>query len=134
MLYFSHVNAIKLFQSFFTSFFICLCRICLRAKVRSLVFIICLLLEGIDCVTDKLKPTFSSMKHMLFHPQIWSTERWKSHFRAWNFTIFWDTTPPQGLPPAPKKGTNGLWLTQSLNLFKPGSYFKFYWNPWDTIP
>ena len=42
-------------------FFIGLCRICLRAKVRNLVFINCftLLLVGIDCVTDKLKATFS---------------------------------------------------------------------------
>ena len=54
---FSHVNAI--FQSFFSSFFIGLRRICLRAKVRNLVFIICSLLVGIDCVTDKLKATFS---------------------------------------------------------------------------
>ena len=47
MLYFSH---------FFTSFFIGLRRICLRAKVP---FIIRSLLVGIDCVTDKLKATFS---------------------------------------------------------------------------
>ena len=49
-LYFSH---------FFISFFVSLCRICLRAKVRNLVFIICSLLVGIDFVTDKLKATFS---------------------------------------------------------------------------
>ena len=43
-------------------FFIGLRRIiCLRAKVRNLVFINCftLLLVGIDCVTDTLKATFS---------------------------------------------------------------------------
>ena len=57
---FSHVNAI--FQSFFfTSFFIGLRRICLRAKVHNLVFIsnCCSLLVGIDYGTDKLKATFS---------------------------------------------------------------------------
>ena len=43
-------------------FFIGLHRIiCLRAKVRNLVFINCftISLVGIDCVTDKLKATFS---------------------------------------------------------------------------
>ena len=37
-------------------------RICSRAKVRNLVFIIFSLLVGIDCVTDNLKATFSWMK------------------------------------------------------------------------
>ena len=50
MLYFSHVNAI--FQSIFTSFFIGLHKICLRAKVHDLIFIVCSLLVGIECVTD----------------------------------------------------------------------------------
>ena len=54
---FSHVNAI--FQSFFQKFLTGLRRICLRAKVRNLVFINCSLLVGIDCVTGKLKATFS---------------------------------------------------------------------------
>ena len=45
-LYFSH---------FCTSFFIGSRRICLRAKVCNLGFIICSLLSGIDYVTDKLK-------------------------------------------------------------------------------
>ena len=40
------------FSPFFTSFFIGLRRICLRAKVRSLVFIICSSVVGIDCVAD----------------------------------------------------------------------------------
>ena len=44
---------------FFTSFFRGLRRICLRAKVRNSVVIICSLLAGIDSVTDKLKATFS---------------------------------------------------------------------------
>ena len=49
-LYFSHI---------FISFFIGLRGICLRAKVRNLVFIICSLLVGADCVIEKLKATFS---------------------------------------------------------------------------
>ena len=65
MLHFSH---------FFTSFFIALPRICLRTKVRNLFFINCLLLVGIDCVTDKLKASFFWMKNMLFYPQIYSPE------------------------------------------------------------
>ena len=39
--------------------FIGLRTICLQAKVHNLVFIICSLLVGIDCVTDKLKAAFS---------------------------------------------------------------------------
>ena len=70
MFYFSH---------FFTSFFIVIRRICLPAKVRKLVFIICSLLVGIDCVTDKLKVTFSWMKNTPFCPQI------SPHFRALKF-------------------------------------------------
>ena len=50
------VNTI--FQSFFQKFLTGLCIICLCAKVRNLVFIICSLLVGIDCVTGKLKATF----------------------------------------------------------------------------
>ena len=49
---FSNVNAI--FQSIFHKFFIGLHRIHLHAKVCNLVFIICSLVVGIDCVTDKL--------------------------------------------------------------------------------
>ena len=44
---------------FLTSFFIGLRRICLRAKVHNLVFFICSLFTGTDCVTDKLKAIFS---------------------------------------------------------------------------
>ena len=43
----------------------CLTEFVLRAKVHSLVFIICLLLVGVDCVTDKLKTT-SSLKFQNF--------------------------------------------------------------------
>ena len=54
------LKATLIFGHFFTSFFIGLCRICLCAKVRNLVFTNCSLLVGIDCVTDidKLKATF----------------------------------------------------------------------------
>ena len=52
----------------------------LPAKVRNLVFIIWLLLVGIDSVTDKLKTTFSWMKNTLFCP-FESPEGWKPHFR-----------------------------------------------------
>ena len=45
--------------SHFFRFPIGLDRICSRAKVRNLVFIIFSLLVGIDCVTDNLKATFS---------------------------------------------------------------------------
>ena len=63
------------FFSGISSFFISLCRICLCAKVCNLVFIVCSLIVGIDCVTDKLKATFSRMKDTLFCPQIYSPER-----------------------------------------------------------
>ena len=86
MLYFSH---------FFTSFFIGLRRICLRAKVCNLVFIICSLIVGIDCVTDKLTATFSWMKDTLFCPQIYFPERWKSHFRALKFQNFLGQNAPR---------------------------------------
>ena len=57
MLCFSHVNTIL--QSFFQKFLTGVRRICLRAKVHNLVFIICSLLVGIDCVTGSLKATLS---------------------------------------------------------------------------
>ena len=53
----SHVNAIL--QSFFQTFLTGLRRICLRAKVRHLVFIICPSLVGIDCVIGNFKATLS---------------------------------------------------------------------------
>ena len=86
MLYFSH---------FFTSFFIGLRRICLCVKSCNLVFIICSLIVRIDCVTDKLKATFSWMKDTLFCPQIYSPERWKSHFRALKFQNFLGQNTPK---------------------------------------
>ena len=108
------MNAI--FQSFFTSFFIGLRIICLHAKVRNLVFIICSLLVGIDCVTDKLKATFSWRKNLKIGTPQNAENRMLRH---WNFNIFWgrahpETTPP---PPAPERGTDGPLLIQSLLLY-----------------
>ena len=78
MLYFSH---------FFSSFFIVIRRICLPAKVRKLVFIICSLLVGIDCVTDKLKVTFSWMKNTPFCPQISPQNAENRILGLWNFDV-----------------------------------------------
>ena len=105
MLCFSHVNAT--FQSFFKKFLIGLHRICLRGKVGNLVSSFYSLLAGIDCVTDKMKDTFSSMKNTLFCPQIWSREH--CIFRALKFR------------PSPllEKGTSGPLLIQSVTLSKP---------------
>ena len=85
-------------------FFIGLRRICLRAKVRNFVFINCSLLVGIDCVTDKLKATFSWMNNTLFCPQIHSPDRWKSHFRALKFQNFGGKNVPRPPPPPLEKG------------------------------
>ena len=105
---FSHVNAV--FQSFFQKFLTGL-----RAKVRNLVFIICSLLEWIDCVTGNLKATFSWMKNTLFCPQIWSPEL----LGLWNFKIFWGGTRLNPPPPPLEKGTSGPLLVQSVTLSKP---------------
>ena len=83
-LYFSH---------FFTSFFVGLRRIFLRAKVRNLAFINCSLLVGIDCVTDKLKATFSSVKNTFF-----SQNAENRFLGLWNFKIFWARTSSDPLP------------------------------------
>ena len=122
------MNAI--FQSLFTSFFIGFRRICLHAKVRHLVFIICSLLVGIDCVNDKLKATFSWRKNLKTGTPKNTENRM---LRLWNFNIFWgrahlDPTPPL----TPEKGD---WWSlvdrQPHTLFKPTSYFNYCWNPWD---
>ena len=89
MLYFSH---------FFTSFFTGLLRICLHAKVRDSVFIICLLLVGIDCVTDKLNE-----KHALLSSNLAP----RMHFRALKFQNFLGHNAPRAPPPPQRKGTNG---------------------------
>ena len=108
------MNAI--FQSFFTSFFIGFRRICLHAKVRHLVFIICSLLVGIDCVTDKLKATFSWRKNLKTGTPKNTENRM---LRLWNFNIFWgrahlDPTPP--LSPQ-KRRTDGPLLIDSRLLY-----------------
>ena len=78
MLYFSH---------FFTSFSIVIRRICLPAKLRRLVFIICSLLVGIGRVTDKLKVTFSWMKNTPFCPQISPQNAESRILGLWNFDV-----------------------------------------------
>ena len=83
---FSHVNTI--FQSFFkkVSYRFTQRRICLRAKVRILVFIICPLLVGIDCVTDKTKATFSfKKKHALLSSNLVPRMPKNRIFRALKF-------------------------------------------------
>ena len=111
MLYFSHL---------FTSFFIGLRRICLRAKARNLVFINCSLLVGNDCVTDKLKAALPCMKNTLFCPQIQSLECSKWHFRALKFQNFLGLNMPRPSPPPRKRGPTAPYtdLIQSVTLFK----------------
>ena len=87
MLYFSH---------YFTSFVVGLRRICLRAKVHNLAFINCSLLVEIDCVTDKLKATFSWMKNTFF-----SQNAENCILGLWNFKIFWARICSDPLPFAP---------------------------------
>ena len=80
------------FRHFFTSFFIGLCRICLRVKVCNLVFIInfCSVFAGTDCVTDKYwKLHFLEWKT---HSSILNFSPKNSEnciLRLWSFKIFW---------------------------------------------
>ena len=91
------MNAI--FQSFFQSFFTGLPRICLHAKVHDSVFVIRLLLVGIDCVTDKLNE-----KHALLSSNLAP----RMHFRALKFQNSLGHNAPRPPPPPPlRKGTNG---------------------------
>ena len=95
------------FSQFFRSFFIGLPRICLRAKVRNLVFIICSLLVGIDCdwwiKSWIMKATFSWMKNKVFCPQL-SPQKAENHILGlWNFKIFWGTTSLPRHPPPLRK-------------------------------
>ena len=71
--FYSYVLVIwtQYFSQFFTSFFKGLRRICSRAKVGNLVFIICSLPVGTDCVTDKSKGI-----------------EWKLHFLEWKTRSF----------------------------------------------
>ena len=97
MLYFSH---------FFTSFFTGLLRICLHAKVRDSVFIICLLLVGIDCVTDKLNE-----KHALLSSNLAP----RMHFRALKFQNFLGPNAPRPPPPPPReRGPTAQSVTHSI--------------------
>ena len=112
---------------FLTSFFIGLRRICLRAKVHNLVFFICSLFTGIDCVTDKLKAIFSWMKNVLYCPNIYSPECLKLLSRALNFQNFPGHSPRHSPPLV--KGNYWPLFIQLVTLFKPAGYFNV-WNPW----
>ena len=130
--FYSYVLVIwtQYFSQFFTSFFKGLRRICSRAKVGNLVFIICSLPIGTDCVTDKSKGI-----------------EWKLHFLEWktrSFVVnlfcttlkiaFWSfqisnfsgeawpqtTSPP---PPTVSYSIQTCWLLQFL-LKTPTSIFK----------
>ena len=114
---FSHVNAI--FQSFLQKFLTGLRRTCLRAKVRNLVFIICSLLVGIDCVTGKLKATFFWMKTRSFVLKFSPQKAENLIFRALKFKNFLGRSVLRPFPPPLEKGTNGPLLIQSVTLFKP---------------
>ena len=115
---------------FLTSFFIGLRRICLRAKVHNLVFFICSLFTGIDCVTDKLKAIFSWMKNALYCPNNYSPECLKLYSRALNFQNF-PRHSPRHSPPLVKGDYWPLvnivgysfqtcWLLQCLKPLKKG--------------
>ena len=113
-----------LYSSLFSpSFFIGLRRICLRAKVSNLDFIIC-------SVADRSKVEWISYSflnekkdHSLLS-SIYSPECWKSHFRALEISKFSEGAYPQ--IPLEK----GDLFIQSVTLFKPPGYLYFYWNPW----
>ena len=90
----------------FSQFFTLLHRICLRAKVRNLVFIICSLPVGIFCLTEQSKvewisATFSCIKNKLFCPQFSPENSEIRILGLWNFKIFWGSTPPRPPPPRP---------------------------------
>ena len=125
------------FSQFFTSFFKGLRRICLRAKVGNLVFIICSMPVGIDCVTDKSKVEwklhFREWKTRSFVPNLLSTQHWKSHFRALqcqNFLGKHDHRPP---PPCKGLAAQGCALRAPGRLRRPtfcfGRLKKSSWSP-----
>ena len=113
------MNAI--FQSFFQKFLTGLCRICLRAKVRNLVFIICSLLGGIDCVTGKLNE-----KHALLFSNLVPRMLKIGYLGPWNFKIFWGRTCFD-LPRQKRGPMVPSWY--SWLLYPTTGYFNFYWNP-----
>ena len=92
----------------------------LRAKVCILVFIICPLLVGIDCVTDKTKATFSfKKKHTLLSSNLVPRMPKIAFLGLWNFKLFWGRTRLDlPLPPPLQKGTNGPLLIQWVTLSK----------------
>ena len=120
VLHYVLVNAIL--QSIFTV----LHRICLRAKVHNLVFIICQLLLGIYCVTYKSKVVESYIFLKKLFSSVWSPECWTWHFRASKFQNSLGKHMPPVTLPLVKKGTNGPLLI--FTLFKPDDLFNFYWK------
>ena len=86
-----------------------------------ILIINCSLLLGIDCVTDKLKATFSWTKNTLFCPQIYSPVFQNAENRIlvlWNFKIFWAITCPDPVPPPPRhrkrRPTAPCWYSRLL--------------------
>ena len=88
--------------------------------MRNLVFIICSLLIGIDCVTDKLKVTFSRMKKHAFVLKF-SPQNAENHiFRALKFQNFlgWNALRP---PPPQQPLVDIVGYT-----IQTAGYFNFY--------
>ena len=124
-------NTNAVFQSIFPMFLCRLCRIWLCANVLNCdTDNYCSLLVRIDCVAMKpecMKAIFSWMKNPLFCSQFYS--QWNAGIcilGLWNSKIFWGGMPPD---PLEERDLNGPLLVQSVTLFKPASYFNYYWNP-----
>ena len=111
-----YVNAI--FQSVFhrlkQNLFTC--------NVLNLVFIICSLLVGIDCVTDKSKVEWK-LPFFNLVPRVAESRI----LGLWNFTIFWGNTPLDPLPhPRIRGRTSPCWYTGLLysNLLATSIYIE----------
>ena len=118
---------------YFSQFFTPLCWICLWAKVRDLVFIICSLLVGIYYVTDKLKVEWKlhflewkTNSFLLNFPELWNSEI--RILGLWSFKIFWRSMPPDPLP-LEKGDQQPLVDTVGYSIH---TCFNFYWNPWGS--
>ena len=96
----------------------------------NLVFIICSLLVGIDCVTGKLKATFFLMKTRSFVLKFSPQKAENRIFRALKFQNFLGRNALRPFPPPfLEKGTNGPLLIQSVTLFKPLATLIFIETP-----
>ena len=90
-----------------------------------LVFIICSLLVGIDCVTDKLKTTFSRMQtHALLSSNLVYTEN--CIFRALNFQHFLGRNAIRAPPPPSGKGDQWPLVDTVGYSIQATGYFHFY--------